>query len=49
MSVRMRAGFIERSTGEILLGPPKSRAGRRVVDRHVQAEQGRDEVVGPKQ
>jgi len=23
--------LIERSTGEILLGPPKSRAGRRVV------------------
>jgi hypothetical protein len=25
------AALIERSTGEILLGPPKSRAGRRVV------------------
>jgi len=30
-AVRVRAAFIERSTGEILLGPPKSRAGRRVV------------------
>ncbi len=30
-TVRVRAAFIERSTGEILLGPPKSRAGRRVV------------------
>jgi integrase len=30
-TVRVRATFIERSTGEILLGPPKSRAGRRVV------------------
>ena len=30
-SVRVRAAFIERSTGELLLGPPKSRAGRRVV------------------
>jgi hypothetical protein len=23
--------FVERSTGEILLGPPKSKAGRRIV------------------
>jgi integrase len=30
-AVRVRAAYIERSTGEILLGPPKSRAGRRVV------------------
>ena len=30
-SVRVRAAFMERSTGEMLLGPPKSRAGRRVV------------------
>jgi len=30
-AVRVRAAFIERSTGEILLGPPKSTAGRRVV------------------
>jgi integrase len=30
-SVRVRAAFVERSTGEILLGPPKSRAGRRMV------------------
>ncbi len=29
--VRVRAAFVERSTGEILLGPPKSRAGRRAV------------------
>jgi hypothetical protein len=30
-TVRIRAAFAERSTGEIVLGPPKSRAGRRVV------------------
>jgi integrase len=30
-AVQVRAAFIERSTGEILLGPPKSRAGLRVV------------------
>ena len=30
-TVRVRAAFIERSTGELLLGPPKSKAGRRVV------------------
>ena len=30
-TVRVRAALVERSTGEILLGPPKSRAGRRVV------------------
>jgi integrase len=30
-AVRVRAAFVERSTGEILLGPPKSRAGRRMV------------------
>jgi integrase len=30
-TVRIRATYVERSTGEILLGPPKSRAGRRVV------------------
>jgi integrase len=30
-SVRVRAAYIERSTGEMLLGPPKSEAGRRVV------------------
>ena len=29
--VRIRAAYAERSTGELLLGPPKSRAGRRVV------------------
>ena len=29
--VRIRAAYVERSTGELLLGPPKSRAGRRVV------------------
>jgi integrase len=27
----VRAAFVERSTGKILLGPPKSRAGHRVV------------------
>jgi integrase len=30
-TVRVRVAFVERSTGEVLLGPPKSRAGRRVV------------------
>lgn len=30
-AVQVRAAFIERSTGEMLLGPPKSSAGRRVV------------------
>ena len=30
-AVRVRAAFTERSTGEIILGPPKSRAGRRMV------------------
>jgi integrase len=30
-TVRVRATFIERSTGEMLLGPPKSKAGRRIV------------------
>jgi integrase len=30
-AVRIRAAFVERSTGQILLGPPKSKAGRRVV------------------
>ena len=30
-AVRVRAAYIERSTGEMLLGPPKSKAGRRVV------------------
>lgn len=30
-TVRVRAAYVERSTGEILLGPPKSRAGRRIV------------------
>jgi Phage integrase family len=29
--VRIRAAFAERSTGELVLGPPKSRAGRRIV------------------
>ena len=27
----VRAAYVERSTGEMLIGPPKSRAGRRVV------------------
>lgn len=30
-SVRVRTSLVERSTGEILLGPPKSKAGRRIV------------------
>jgi integrase len=30
-AVRIRAAFVERSTGELLLGLPKSKAGRRVV------------------
>jgi hypothetical protein len=30
-TVRVRATYIERPTGEMLLGPPKSRAGRRIV------------------
>jgi integrase len=30
-SVRVRAAYIERSTGELVLGPPKSKAGRRTV------------------
>ncbi len=30
-TVRVRAAFVERLTGEILLRPPKSKAGRRVV------------------
>ena len=30
-TVRVRAAYAERSSGEMLLGPPKSRAGRRVV------------------
>jgi integrase len=30
-TVRVRAAFVERSTGEIPLGPPKSKAGRRVI------------------
>ncbi|MGH3843768.1 MAG: tyrosine-type recombinase/integrase [Pseudonocardiaceae bacterium] len=30
-AVRIRAAYIERSTGEMLLGPPKSQAGRRIV------------------
>ncbi|WP_433372213.1 tyrosine-type recombinase/integrase [Streptosporangium sp. CA-115845] len=30
-TVRIRAAFVERSTGELVLGPPKSKAGRRIV------------------
>jgi integrase len=30
-TVRVRAAYIERSTGEMLIGPPKSKASRRVV------------------
>jgi integrase len=29
--VRVRAAYVERSTGEMLIGPPKSKAGRRIV------------------
>jgi integrase len=30
-TVQIRVAFVERSTGELVLGPPKSKAGRRVV------------------
>jgi integrase len=30
-TVRVRAAYVERSTGPLVLGPPKSRAGRRIV------------------
>ena len=30
-TVRVRAAYVERSTGEMLLGAPKSKAGRRIV------------------
>jgi integrase len=30
-TLRVRAAYAERSTGEIILGPPKSKAGRRIV------------------
>jgi integrase len=30
-TVKVRAAYVERSTGEMLLGPPKSKAGRRIV------------------
>ncbi|MFC4062383.1 tyrosine-type recombinase/integrase [Planomonospora corallina] len=30
-TVRVRAAYVERSTGELVLGPPKSKAGRRIV------------------
>lgn len=30
-TVRIRAAHVERSTGETLLGPPESQAGRRAV------------------
>jgi integrase len=30
-TVRIRAAYVERSTGPLVLGPPKSKAGRRVV------------------
>jgi integrase len=30
-TVRVRAAYVERSTGELILGPPKSKAGRRTV------------------
>jgi integrase len=41
-TVRVRASFAERSTGEIVLGPPKSKAGVR-VDAQVEAEHTDDE------
>ncbi|MEU8150704.1 site-specific integrase [Nonomuraea sp. NPDC048901] len=30
-TVRIKAAYVERSTGELVIGPPKSKAGRRVV------------------
>ena len=30
-TVRVRAAYVERSTGEMLIGPPKWKAGRRIV------------------
>jgi integrase len=30
-TVRVRASYVERSTGEMLIGPPKSKAGRRIA------------------
>lgn len=30
-TVRIRVAYVERSTGPLVLGPPKSRAGRRIV------------------
>ncbi len=30
-TVRIRSAYVERSTGEMLIGPPKSKAGRRIV------------------
>jgi integrase len=30
-TVRVRAAYVERSTGPLVLGPPKSKAGRRIV------------------
>jgi integrase len=30
-AVRVRGAYVERSTGPLVLGPPKSRAGRRIV------------------
>jgi integrase len=30
-TVRVRSSYVERSTGEMLIGPPKSKAGRRIV------------------
>ncbi|WP_246267307.1 tyrosine-type recombinase/integrase [Nonomuraea typhae] len=30
-TVRVRLAYVERSTGELILGPPKSKAGKRVV------------------
>ncbi|UBU14102.1 site-specific integrase [Nonomuraea gerenzanensis] len=30
-TVRVRLAYVERSTGELVLGPPKSKAGKRIV------------------
>ena len=30
-TVRVRAAYVERSSGEMLIGPPKSKAGRRII------------------
>ncbi len=46
-AVRVLAAYVERSTGELLLGPPKSRGADKAIttaiDGHVQAERHRGE------